>query len=149
VVCVSWEDARAFIQWLSKKTGFKFACGDQISANMANFWSGTGGIAQKDKWRYTSPIKSFSPSPLGLCDMGGNVWEWCQDWYSAFYYKVSPRKSPQGPERNKENETEIKFKVIRGGCWSDQPKRLRCSQRASLGPHQAFGSVGFRLVREE
>jgi len=170
VVCVSWYDAQAFAQWLSKKTGYKFtlpteaqweyACkdgareleypwGEGAPINKANFWSGPGGVAQKDRWKYTSPVGAFLPGASGLYDMAGNVWEWCQDWYNSFYYKSSPQDNPQGPKRTEETKAELKFRAIRGACWSDQPKRLRCSQRASLGPHQAFGSVGFRLVREE
>ena len=170
VVCVSWYDAQAFAQWLSQKTGYKFtlpteaqweyACkdgarelkypwGEGTPINKANFWSGPGGVAQKDRWKYTSPVEAFPPGASGLYDMAGNVWEWCQDWYNSFYYKSSPQDNPQGPKRTEETKAELKFKAIRGACWSDQPKRLRCSQRASLDPHQAFGSVGFRLVREE
>ena len=158
VVCVSWEDAKAFARWLSRKTGYPFrlpteaeweyACrsggrkvkfgtetGD-ISHHLANYF-GTGG---RDRWKYTSPVGSFPPNGLGLYDMSGNVWEWCEDWYDAKYYARSPRRNPKGPSKGK-------YRVLRGGSWLITPRYLRCAYRFSERPALRNGLLGFRLVR--
>ena len=55
------------------------------------------------------PAASFDPSPVGLYDLAGNVWEWCADWYDSNYYADSPRDDPTGPETGT-------FRVARSGC---------------------------------
>ncbi len=149
VVCINWYDAKAFANWLSKISGIKirlpkeieweyackgaqnrlFSCGDDIDGNKANFWSGFGGKWGKDKFKFTAPVCFFSPNPLGVCDLSGNVWEWMEDWYSI----------PNIPSlKNK--------KVIKGGGWESQKKFLRCSARKSILPERNYDTVGFRLI---
>ncbi len=158
VVCVSWEDAKAFAKWLSKKTGYRFrlpteaeweyACrsggrkvkygtktGD-LSHDLANYWK----IGGRDRWKYTSPVGSFPPNELGLYDMSGNVWEWCEDRYDANYYARSPRNNPKGPSKGK-------FRVVRGGSWGLNPRDLRCADRVWGGPGYRGDLQGLRLVR--
>ena len=164
VVCVSWYDAVAFCNWLSSraglekvydentwkadfsKVGFRLpteaeweyaarAGGKKIKyPDDANYW-GTG----RDRWWHTSPVGSFPPNELGLYDMAGNVWEWCNDWYSANYYKVSPVDNPTGPLSGT-------FKVLRGGAWDNLPKECRSSRRHPKEPDCTYTSHGFRIV---
>ena len=157
VVCVSWNDVVAFAKWLSKKTGYKFrlpteaeweyACrsggkkvkyatstGD-LSHDLANYW-GKGG---RDKWEYTAPVGSFPPN-VGIYDMCGNVWEWCEDWYDKNYYGRSPKNDPQGPKNGK-------YRVLRGSSWNGGPWIMRCALRSGYVPGSREDDVGFRLVR--
>ena len=62
-------------------------------------------------WPYTSPVGYYGPQgAYGLCDMSGNLWEWCQDWYDASYYGVSSTSNPTGPVAGT-------TRVLRGGAW--------------------------------
>ena len=167
VINVSWYDAKAFAKWLSKKTGYKFrlpteaeweyACrggGKKVKYagtsdtdelyKYANFcdvncecpWKTS---SQDDGYKYTSPVGSFAPNTLGLYDMSGNVYEWCEDIYSEKAYRYHSRKNPiytgSGSRR-----------IFRGGSWLNKPGYVRCANRYSCTPGYRYGYLGFRLV---
>jgi len=174
VIHVSWNDAKAFAKWLSRKTGctfrlpteaeWEYACrsggkkvkyawgnGDpyingQKAANIADesakrkFSDWTIWNGYDDGYVYTSPVGSFAPNSLGLYDMTGNVWEWCEDWYDKNYYSRSPRNNPQGPSSGK-------YRVLRGGSWCSGPRFIRCALRLRCRPDFRYYDGGFRLVR--
>ena len=109
VICISWNDAHDYVEWLSKKTGFPYRLlteaeweyadrggtvtpyywGNTASHEYANYGTdtanGIGYVSGKDQWINTSPVGSFPPNPFGLYDMNGNVWQWVDDCYSATY----------------------------------------------------------------
>jgi len=155
VINVSWDDAAAYCEWLSQKTGLRFnlpteaqwekaARGNdprkcpwgsrEPDKNLANFGVNIGK---------TTPVGSYpaGASPYGLLDMAGNVWEWCSDWYEAGYYKNSPLKNPTGPNSGS-------GRVIRGGSWYYYGRYLRCTDRGDGGPSGRGSGLGFRLRQD-
>jgi formylglycine-generating enzyme required for sulfatase activity len=154
VVNVSWEDAVAYCQWVggrlpteaeweyaarAAKPDEAFPLDSANSRDKANF-SGRKG---NDVYEYTSPVKSFDPTPWGLFDMAGNVWQWTADWFSPAYYGNSPADDPGGPDTGKE-------RVARGGSFSSDPaKHLRISYREKFDPSKGEDNVGFRCVLDD
>ncbi len=160
VVEVSWYGARAYCQWLSEtrpgsyrlptEAEWEYAAGGGASARTK--WAGTNleaslrsygnysGTGGKDSYLNTAPVKSFDPNGLGLYDMSGNVWEWCQDWYDSNYYTGSPSKNPTGP-------SDGASRVLRGGSWSNYPQSLRVAFRNLYTPGYRSYGFGFRPAR--
>jgi formylglycine-generating enzyme required for sulfatase activity len=170
VVNVSWNDAQAFIGWLSQKEGttyrlpteaeWEYSCragtttrysfGDDPEglAAVGNIADGTArekypkwaGINARDGYVYTSPVGRFRPNKWGLYDMHGNVWEWCSDSFADDYYKQSPVDDPQGA-------TQASYRVVRGGSWDCGAQDARSACRYRYGPGNRDSSLGFRLAR--
>ena len=154
VINVSWDDAAAYCQWLSKKTGltfqlpteaqwekaargsrgFQYPWGNDFDKNKCN--SGESGLKQ------TMPVGSYpsGKSPYGCMDMAGNVLEWCADRYDKDYYKNSPAKNPQGP-------ADGSSRVLRGGSWFNGAPYCRAACRGGIHPAVHVGDAGFRLLR--
>ena len=163
VVNVTWDDAVAFCQWLSAATGRKFRLPTEAEWEKAA--RGPAGASHDsriypwgDEWDPTraalslegaaggpQPVSHHSPagdSPYGVCDMSGNVWEWCGDWFDPQLYSQRWRsvvKDPTGPETGQGY-------VVRGGAFDSTPKHMRCTRRNWYYPDKARPNLGFRIV---
>jgi len=89
----------------------------------------------------THPVGTRKPNAWGLCDLQGNVWEWCQDWYDRAAYTVAAVKDPLNTDAK--NSTE---RVIRGGSWFLAASSQRAAYRGAALPDQKSGYIGFRVV---
>ncbi|MBF0369087.1 MAG: SUMF1/EgtB/PvdO family nonheme iron enzyme [Magnetococcales bacterium] len=163
VVCVSWFDAKQFAAWLGQKSSMAFALpseaqweyacragtrraywfGDTIEADQAHFATqgvygqGRGGEIGGE----TMPVGRYPANGFGLHDLHGNVWEWCEDYYDARFYR-----KPEAKEKNPLCRKGGGYRVRRGGSWSFSAAHLRASCRGRNYADSRYLDVGFRLV---
>jgi formylglycine-generating enzyme required for sulfatase activity len=155
VLYVSWLNAQAFCEWLSRKTGHlyslpteaqweyacragslgKWHCGDDESELSRYAWFG-------DKEGTTHLVGTKEPNDFGLYDMHGNVMEWCLDWYAADYYSRSPSTNPA-------NTTPGEIRTFRGGAWRASPPNCAAPNRHKNAPDSASFMIGFRVARNQ
>ena len=158
VVNITWNDAVAFCRWLSDATGRPFRLPTEAEWEKAargpadmSFdsriypWGDDWDVARVALGHNTLPVGHHSPdgdSPYNICDMSGNVWEWCSDWFDPKLYGRRWQKvvrDPAGPETGQGN-------VVRGGAFDSAPKHLRCSRRNWYYPDNARLNLGFRMA---
>ena len=151
VEMVSWNDCQTFIQKLNQLTGKKFrlpteaeweyaARGGNKSKGYKYAGSNTlGDVAwYEDNNSYrTHPVKQKQANELGLYDMSGNVWEWCQDRFGT--YSSSAQTNPAGPASGSN-------RVYRGGSWNNFARYCRVSFRSSNAPTLYRSNLGLRLA---
>jgi len=158
VINVSWNDAQAYVQWLSRKTGeryrllseaeweyvarsgtsarFSWGDGDPTcsrgASNGANFIS-----CSSDR---TEPVGFSAANAFGLYDLHGNVWEWVEDCYENSY-------SGAPTDGSARDASDCSRRVLRGGSWSSGPNWLRSAVRYRLILRFRYSNVGFRVAR--
>ena len=118
------------------KTPFHY--GDSLSSKQANF-DGNFPYGGADKGPYlgkTAKVGTYAANAFGLYDMHGNVWQWCQDWYTD--------KPPGGEDP--EVTTVASLRVIRGGCWLNLGGFCRSAFRIWYVPGYRYYSLGFRVA---
>jgi formylglycine-generating enzyme required for sulfatase activity len=156
VKSVNWNDIQDFLTKLNARTGLHY----RLPTEAEWEYAARGGNLSKD-FKYagsnnldevawyeanssekTHPVGQKCPNELGLYDMSGNVWEWCQDWYQDLYdsYSASAQTNPTGPNTGS-------YRVIRGGSWYDGPKSARVAYRSGYRPSVRRRDIGFRLAR--
>ena len=147
VTNVSWDDAKAFCTWDRKRLpseaeweraargvseGKKYTWGDRDP---------TPKDARYNRLDGPTAVCSLPRNELGLCDMTGNVWEWCSDWYGKNYYEAAPDRNPPGPDTGL-------YRVLRGGSWFDVPKLfLMVSYRSWARAGERSPTIGFRCAK--
>ena len=148
---VSWDDCQEFVLKLNQQTGMKFSLpteaqwefaarggnksqGYQLSGSN-NFddvaWYGSNSSRQ------THDVKTKQPNELGIYDMSGNVWEWCQDWGRS--YSSGSQTNPTGPSSGS-------GRVYRGGCWRNGARYCRVANRGRNTPDFRGYGMGLRLA---
>ncbi len=139
-----WELAASWDNENSKK--FLYPWGDEFDGSALNYCDINCEETQAsseidDGFALTAPVGSYDNgrSPVGAYDMGGNVWEWVNDWYGDDYYGQSPEANPDGPE-------EGDSKVVRGGSWIDTGNFATTSVRFPAPPAESGNSIGFRCA---
>ena len=163
VVCVSWENARSYAEWLSRKTGEpyrlpseaeweyaaradtadRFHIGPAMSTELANFdgehapRSGRGS-AQR---RRTVSVGSFPANAYGLHDMNGNVWEWVEDCLHK-NYRGAPADGSAWLA-----DGDCSRRILRGGAWDSEQRFLRSAARAWSSTDNRSITIGFRVAR--
>lgn len=152
VVAVSWFDASAYCDWLSRLYGKRYRLPTEAEWERA----ARGGVEGEafpwgncapeelpdyaNRWRSgPEPVGLYAPNSYGLYNLGDNVHEWCADWYSADYYGVSPERNPQGPAHGSR-------RASRGGSWRHHIKVTRTAARSSIPPEFKYADYGFRLA---
>ncbi len=167
VVCISWNDANNYIQWLNKKEGrnyrllteaeWEYAARSRGKNYLYSWGTGkpAGNIADesarevlsglsiwegyRDGFSYTAPVGSFIANELGIHDMSGNVYEWVSDWQEKDYYSHSPRENPSGG-------ADRTGKILRGGAWDLQPETARTISRYWNMAGARAVCIGFRIA---
>jgi len=162
VVHISWNDATAYAQWVGRRlpteAEWEFAAhggldnsifpwGDELQPDgehQMNVWQGSfpDNNLIEDGWYGTAPGGAYPPNAYGIGEMTGNVWEWCQDWFTTEHDETE--KNPRGP-------TVGETKVIKGGsylCHDSYCNRYRIAARSSTTPVSAMGHLGFRTVKD-
>lgn len=170
VVCVSWDDAKAYAEWLGVKTGQNYrllteaeweyvarsgTTGERFwgdnpadACRYANVRDATGrgslGLEVpfdcRDRHATTAPAASFQPNPFGVHDVFGNVEEWVLDCWSDNY-----RNAPTTGGANTSGDCDRR--VIRGGSWFDGAGNVRVTARGEDAPGSRYSTRGFRIAR--
>jgi len=173
VVCVNWGDARAYAEWLSKRTGKTYRLPSEAEREFVTragtttpFWWGTSitpqqanydgtraykGGGSTGAWRKaTVPVDTFKANSWGLYNVHGNVFEWTADCWNA----ENAGNPGDGSARTSiaavvmdANRGGCGGRMLRGGAWSDDPRELRSARRVGRPADLRGDRTGFRVAR--
>jgi formylglycine-generating enzyme required for sulfatase activity len=160
---ISWEDAVEFCRKLSDRdrligrsyripteAEWEYSCragtttyyhlGEKLDGYMANINGVDGFRPEQRHLNRPTDVGSYSANAFGLYDMHGNAHEWCEDWFSVDFYKISPVNDPI-------NKKPGIYRVLRGGCWSWVfASSCGSGSRFSWKPTKKMDTAGFRIV---
>ena len=156
VVNVSWEHVLEFISRLNKQTEQQYRLPTEAEWEYAarggknsKGYKYSGSNSLKDvAWFYENSERKINEvghklaNELGIYDMSGNAWEWCQDLFGVNYFEQSPYSNPTGPADSGS------YRVVRGGSWDDNDNCCRVSFRIRGLPNFNYSLYGFRLAQD-
>ncbi len=156
VVHVSWLDATAYCNWMSRKTGKKYRLPSEADWEYAARggkktreyqYSGSNDVGKIAWYKENSDdnthkIGILEPNELGIYDMSGNVWEWCEDFWHE-NYEGAPNDGSPWLKKGNQN-----YRVSRGGSWDSNDYLCRISYRGNILPKTRSDLLGFRIVRD-
>lgn len=170
VQCLNWSDAKAYVAWLSGKTGHAYRLLSEAEYDYANragttttyFWgddpNAACGYANgadldakarfpmmlatscHDGFAFASPVGRFKPNAFGLYDTAGETWSWLEDCWSESYVGAPVDGSPN-------RAGDCAQPALRGGSWSARPQMLRSAQRLRYAGDLRIDDHGFRVAR--
>ena len=157
VVCVSWEDAKGYVEWLTGKTGkgYRLLCESEweyavrAGTRTGYSWGGEIGVNRANcvgcgsRWddKSTARVGSFAANGYGLHDMHGNVSEWVEDCWHGDY------EGAPGDGRAWATGGDCSRRLLRGGSWLNYPGYLRSAYRLRLTAGSRYNDLGFRVAR--
>jgi len=161
---VSWDDAHAYVAWLSRVSGktyrllseSEYEYATRAGTTTAYFWGSDLGKNHTDcngcgsRWdnMQTAPVGSFPSNKFGLHDMVGNVWEWIEDCFNTSYEVDSPLGMLDPPaDGSAWTSGDCRSRVVRGGSYDSNPTFLRSAARAGYFPDNRSSYIGFRVGR--
>ena len=170
VICVNWQDAKAFVAWLSRETGVRYRLpseaeweyaaraesvtkyyfgseaaplcrwGNGADLTAKDRYSGWNVASCRDGYVHTAPVGTFAPNAFGLHDMHGNVWEWVEDCWNGSYHSAPTRGEAW-------TSGDCAMRVLRGGSWYYDPRNLRSADRGRISASDRYYFIGFRVAR--
>ena len=151
VAFVRWDEAKAYCEWVGGRLpteaerekatrgtdGRMWPWGSEPPTPERGVFRGVWGEDGND----AVGARPAGASAYGLLDTGGNMWEFCEDWWDPNYFKSSPNKDPAGPKTGR-------ARVVKGGSWDSRPTVLSASSRnfAYIGYRE--GDFGFRCAAD-
>jgi formylglycine-generating enzyme required for sulfatase activity len=165
VIDVSWNDAKDYVSWLSRKTGkpyrllseaeweyaaragstTTYSWGDEIDCGKASYDGGRGSDCAahtgRSSLRGTQLVGKYTANRWGLYDMLGNVWEWCEDnWHPDYHGAPEDGSAWRGGDAS--------MRILRGGAWNYGPSALRSADRNWFPRDGRTSFMGFRVARQ-
>lgn len=164
-VCISWQDAVAFCEWLSKESGQRFRLPSEAEWEYASRAGVPGQFAgelaevawyEENSGNRTHPVAGKRPDAWGLYDMHGNAWEWCGDMWHRNYEGAPADARPwvEGGDHWVLLSSERDWRVLRGGAWGLGPSdgyrnALRSAARPPFPSSSRCNNSGFRLASSQ
>ena len=125
VTCVSWDDAQAYVSWLSRTTGARYRLPTEAEWRRAAAGSRPGCYEERTRREGTCPVGSYGPNAAGQYDMVGNLQEWTEDC----------------------SGDDCRYSGLRGGAWITDAENLHSGERVGFRRSARSSIVGFRVSR--